>query len=389
MKNNQPLISIVMPTRNRETFIGDALKSVLNQSYQNLEIIVQNNNSKDNTEKIVKSFKDPRIRYYKSNDDLSLLSNWSGALNKAKGDYFLRLDDDNILFSSFIEDAYNSCIENNLDGITYNSFIISNKLEIKLLNKIPSKKKIKILNWKELVFLTYNAFIDSNYSLYNLKKLKELIGNQLYKTTLPDRYLDYKLSFLTKKSKFKFGYNPLPNSVTRFDHLPGFNKNYIYKKFIKRDVFEKKLIGNELHSNFQMHKITSLNVFLDECSDEEITKHINFSILNPKLKYFYSFFHHIYEAKRNVQTLSELFKYYTDNIIFINHIFRNANTKGLEKSAIVYFLIVIKNLIISSKNYIIKKKRPQYFFDKRIGDKIIMNIKNIDLNNLKSVTESI
>ena len=378
-----------MPTRNRALFIGDALKSVLDQSYQNLEIIIQNNNSKDNTEEIIKSFKDSRIKYFKSNKDLSLLDNWSVALNKAKGEYFLRLDDDNILFSTFIEDALKACIGNDFDGITCNSYIVSSNLEIKSLNNFSTAQTVRELNWKELMFLTYEAFTDSNYSLYNIKKLKALLGNQLYKTTLPDRYLDYKICELIRKSKFKFGYSPLPNSVTRFDHIPGFNKNYKYEKFISKDDFEKKVIGNDLHKNFQLHKIITLKTFSDECSENEILEYINSSIINTELKYFYSFFYHLYEAKKNTSSFNELVTYLNDNLNFLKYIIKNLIGIKLDKSITIYFFIVIKNFLFSIKNFIINRKRPEYFFDKAIGDKLILRIKKNEFKNLKSVTKSI
>ena len=59
----QPFVSVIMPTYNHAQFIGEAIDSVLNQTYKNLELIIIDNYSEDNTEKIVASYKDDRIKY--------------------------------------------------------------------------------------------------------------------------------------------------------------------------------------------------------------------------------------------------------------------------------------------------------------------------------------
>jgi glycosyltransferase involved in cell wall biosynthesis len=64
-KFDAPLISVVLPTFNREKYLPRAIKSVLNQTYKNLELIIVDDGSTDNTEEIVKGCSDKRIRYYK------------------------------------------------------------------------------------------------------------------------------------------------------------------------------------------------------------------------------------------------------------------------------------------------------------------------------------
>jgi len=60
-----PLISVVLPTFNRERLLPRAINSVLNQTYKNLELIIVDDGSTDDTEKVVKGYSDKRIRYYK------------------------------------------------------------------------------------------------------------------------------------------------------------------------------------------------------------------------------------------------------------------------------------------------------------------------------------
>ena len=65
INTKQPLVSVIMPTHNHARFIGEAIDSVLNQTYKNFELIIIDNYSEDNKEKIVSSYKDDRIKYLK------------------------------------------------------------------------------------------------------------------------------------------------------------------------------------------------------------------------------------------------------------------------------------------------------------------------------------
>jgi len=77
-----PFFSIVIPTRNRADTLKYTIKTILNQDFQDYEIIICNNNSVDDTEEIVKQFLDKRIKYLKSNIDLSMSDNWELAILK-------------------------------------------------------------------------------------------------------------------------------------------------------------------------------------------------------------------------------------------------------------------------------------------------------------------
>lgn len=71
--------------------------------YPNIEIIVSDNCSTDNTEMVVKSFNDPRILYFRQRINIGPINNSNFCLDQAKGDYFLQLHDDDIIDNDFIE----------------------------------------------------------------------------------------------------------------------------------------------------------------------------------------------------------------------------------------------------------------------------------------------
>jgi len=87
------LVSIILPTFNRAGLLPRAIDSVLNQSYQEWELLVWNDGSSDDTEKVVQFYADPRIRLFsESNHGKPYALNQ--ALHRANGEYIAFLDDD-------------------------------------------------------------------------------------------------------------------------------------------------------------------------------------------------------------------------------------------------------------------------------------------------------
>ena len=115
--NNNPLVSVVVPTKNSTSTIEACLDSIKNQVYKNIEIIVVDNNSSDNTKEIAKKF---TIKVFNKGPERSAQRNF-GAL-KAKGDYLLFIDSDMELTKNVIKD----CIEKILKE-KYKALVIPEK----------------------------------------------------------------------------------------------------------------------------------------------------------------------------------------------------------------------------------------------------------------------
>ena len=91
-----PLISIIITTYNRASVIGKAIKSVLHQTYQNFELIIIDDGSQDNTEKIVKKWQktNKKIRYYLLPNNLGANIARNIGIQLANGEYLAFLDSD-------------------------------------------------------------------------------------------------------------------------------------------------------------------------------------------------------------------------------------------------------------------------------------------------------
>jgi len=111
MQNAQATkFSVIIPTRERSDTLQSSLKTCVGQDYDNLEIIVSDNFSTDNTREIVESFDDPRIRYINTGKRLGMAGNWEFALSHITDGYLTFLGDDDGLLPDSIS-AVNAIIQ--------------------------------------------------------------------------------------------------------------------------------------------------------------------------------------------------------------------------------------------------------------------------------------
>lgn len=101
-KTQEPLISVIIPTYNRPIYLVDAIASAVNQTYQNIEIIVSDDCSVENPQSIVDSFKDSRIRFRRNSSNLGVALNVPSAIQEAQGEYIATLNDDDVWHKDFL-----------------------------------------------------------------------------------------------------------------------------------------------------------------------------------------------------------------------------------------------------------------------------------------------
>lgn len=99
----ESLVSIIMPTWNTERFIAEAIQSVLNQTYQNWELLIVDDCSTDNTEQVVASFKDDRIKYFHNEESCGAALTRNRAMREAQGEWIAFLDSDDLWMPEKLE----------------------------------------------------------------------------------------------------------------------------------------------------------------------------------------------------------------------------------------------------------------------------------------------
>lgn len=97
------LVSIIMPSYNTAPYISETIQSVLNQTYQNWELIVVDDCSTDNTDQVVAYIKDERIKYLKNEKNSGAAISRNRALRESKGRWIAFLDSDDLWMTEKLE----------------------------------------------------------------------------------------------------------------------------------------------------------------------------------------------------------------------------------------------------------------------------------------------
>ena len=99
------LVSILIPTYNREKIILETLNCAVNQTYKNTEVIVVDNKSTDNGFEIIKGFakSHPNVRVYQNEENIGPVKNWLKCMDYATGEYAKILWSDDLIAPDFIE----------------------------------------------------------------------------------------------------------------------------------------------------------------------------------------------------------------------------------------------------------------------------------------------
>ncbi len=116
------LVSIIIPAWNAEKYIKEAIDSALNQTHPNTEVIVVNDGSTDGTESILKSYQNPKLRYF-NQENQGLAGARNTGIKNSQGEYIALLDSDDIFLPSKVE-RQAEILEDNPDyGICYSDLL--------------------------------------------------------------------------------------------------------------------------------------------------------------------------------------------------------------------------------------------------------------------------
>jgi glycosyltransferase involved in cell wall biosynthesis len=114
-----PLVSVIVPTYNRPSYLREAIASALRQTYTNIEVLVRDNASTDETRKTVQSFSDPRIRYHRHVTNIGPTENVIGGCREARGKYIAHLHDDDAWEPNFLKKLVPPLEQNSAAAIAF------------------------------------------------------------------------------------------------------------------------------------------------------------------------------------------------------------------------------------------------------------------------------
>ncbi len=247
IENSPELISVIINVYNGEKFIDKCLKSVVEQTYKNLEIIVVNDGSTDNTLNIVKTYKDERIRIINQNNmGLSLSRNVG--IENAHGEYLFFVDADDFVTIDVIEYLYDIAKKKNVLISTCKTLVINNYNYT--INQEP--EKIELFTAREMIKKIFLS-LDRAGSLWNKLIKKEVFnGIRFEDRVINDVVVVYKLYLQAETiafgSRTTYFYLKHPDSITcreteerTKDYYRGARERYEYLKKIYPNFWENEI----------------------------------------------------------------------------------------------------------------------------------------------------
>ncbi|MGI9534323.1 MAG: glycosyltransferase family 2 protein [Thermodesulfobacteriota bacterium] len=281
-----PKISVIMPAYNHEKFIGEAIESVLNQSFKDFEFIIINDGSTDNSEKITKKYEDRRIKYFKQkNRDAPYTIN--KGISLAKGKYISIINSD---------DKYEANRLKNLIEIAEDGgyqFIFSDIVFIDEFSNEIRNSGYSVVNWSERV---KNRYSKCKSLLHTL-----LLGNISFTTS--NFFFNKKIikdvgEFST--NRYTHDYDFLLRTLSKFNDKVLYLKDnkYLYYRIHEKNTLKES--HNKL--NFEVYKllINNLQLFLSEKENINFINSIN-NILQVNSKHY-----DLNNTKHSIKKLNEV-----------------------------------------------------------------------------------
>jgi len=237
--DESPLVSILMTSYNNELYIGEAIESIINQTYQNWELLVADDCSSDRTRSTIDSYSDERIKTFHNNANLHYLRTRNKLVQYVKGDYITLLDADDLCSKERIQLQLNAFLEDKNLALcgTLVAFINSNG---QLLN-IDDDKPLTYDQIKKQI-KSKNVFTGSTIMV------KTSVWNEF------NGYRDYFSSFgyedydLTSRISEKYKTINLPQKLYSYRQYP--------ESFTKNDLLTNpfKLLGYKLVQQFILQR---------------------------------------------------------------------------------------------------------------------------------------
>lgn len=282
---NNPKVSVIINCFNGSRFVNNCLKSVINQSYSNYEIILFDNNSSDNSIKQAKKFNSKKIKIFKSKKKLKLYDARNKAIDKSKGKFLAFLDIDDTWLPKKIEKQINKINFDKSDICYTNHWLINGEKKIFSKNKLPSKN------------MTYEIL--NNYPI-------------CISTVMMKRDIFFKMK------KFNVNYEIIGD----FDFIYRISKKYKFS--VIQEPLVKYLIHQKSTTNKRLDlRIKEMNTWLNKNKNNKYS--IQFEKINLKNQYFNSSYF----------ITNNKYKKFFQSLIHI----RNINLKLRLLIKMLYFLI--------------------------------------------------
>ena len=223
--DKKPLFSVIMPSYNRKNIITKAIQSVLNQTYENFELIIVDDGSSDGTRELLNSFLDSRIKliFHDTNKGSSAARNT--ALNVANGEYIAYLDSDNEWDSKYLETMLGAFIElSDADALYCGQLLYTDDVPFAVRFGSFNKSLLHNSNYIDMNCFCHKKEVYNKIGGFD-ENLSRLVDWDLILRT-SNFFKLYSVPVLLSKYYFKSEDRISDNAVNNIS-IRSFNKNYI------------------------------------------------------------------------------------------------------------------------------------------------------------------
>lgn len=218
---DQDLVSIIVPVYNCENFIKDCIESLINQTWKNIEIIIVDDGSEDNTKNIVQNYCliDSRIKLYsKSNSGPSVARNYG--ISKSSGKYISFCDADDTLSENYIKKLVELAINDNYDIVVCGYTDISKYGEVNLNDFYKDKNQLDKKEFTNCIFKGVGG------TVWGKLFKREIINNNNIKFN-PQIYMCEDMIFVLNYAMKCRSYGAIKDYLYKYNRL---NANSISKR---------------------------------------------------------------------------------------------------------------------------------------------------------------
>jgi len=279
--NKNPKVSVVIPAYNVQKYIKRTIRSIQNQEKEDLDIVIVNDFSTDNTSKIIEEIgkEDKRIKLLNNKKNMgTLYSRCIGTLT-AKGNYIFPLDDDDMfLDKDIIKKIYNLAERKKVDIVVFNSIMVHqfrNILKLKNLKPILSIKKniiihqpelsnhANIIIWSQCIrAIIYkkaiNIYGERKYSIYITYYEDAIMNHIIYQISKSSAYIQkYGILYLFRKESVSNSMTEKKRDISIMKYIEimlDFSRN----TFALRNIIVNKIIHYFKKGNFEIYYLKDI-----------------------------------------------------------------------------------------------------------------------------------
>lgn len=322
IKINKGLVTIIFPFYDVEKYIKKSLESVLNQTYNNLEIIIVNDGSKDNSKDIIKKYIENNIKIkYIEQENKGIAEARNIGLKNANGEYIMFVDSDDFIDVNAVEKMHSSLMEkkSNICICAYQLYYENNKNKTKI---IKHNIEGNVLYGNEEI---QNNILSGKIKCYTCMKL--------FKKTLLD-----KIDFKFEKGRLYEDFVPLFKLLTNGEKISFVNDSIYYYRQIETSITSKKSLKTINDYSYAVNQVLQYMKYRNISADEK-------SMMKFKIDVYANL---IRKYIRNINKNPQKQFIMNDNNIVVNLLDIIKNNEVLVKDKIICLLWKLK------LNYILK-----------------------------------